>query len=512
MQLRACYLDGISGLMYHRRNGYTLKTWQTSLQNNMKRRTLWITCALALIVVCAGAGVLWAFTHNAQIATRVIDAALHDEKGTDRTVGAIVPRVLGFDRPNTVLFLFLNNTELRPGGGFVGSYGVITFDHGVPTAMKIGDTQVLDDKAPKTFVVEPPEALKTYLQQPRWFFRDANWSPDFVTSAQRELQFYAAEGGEQADQIHTIIGITPDVLSRIMKYTGPITIEGATFTSENVTDLIEYSVEVGFLHKQIAPQDRKAIMGELAKELAVRMATLSPTKWGPLLDDAFRLIKERHIMVYDVEPRVQKTLDTLGWSGRLLPGTPDKLQIVDANLAALKTDRVIDRAARYELAKDAKGQWQSTVTVTYKHSGGFDWRTTRYRTYVRAFVPAGATFLGGDGAMEQDKSANPGTFHAQKEDGFLSVGAFVSVEPGTTKSITFRFTPSPDVLQALAERRYGLLVQKQAGVPQFHLTIHHDFGTSIGQASPPEAPGFFGDNQYDWQGDIFTDQAFTINW
>jgi hypothetical protein len=475
------------------------------------KKKVWITGALVLAVVCAGTGVLWAYMHSSEIATKVINAAL-PEKDSPQSVSAIVPRVLGFEHPNTVLFLFLNNAELRPGGGFVGSYGVVTFDHGVPTALKVGDTQLLDDAAPTTFRIPAPQPLITYLQQPRWFFRDANWSPDFVTSAQRTLQFYAAEGGEQANQIHTVIGMTPDVLARMMKYTGPITVDGTTFTAENVADLIEYSVEVDFLHKQIATQDRKKIMGSLARELAVHMATLSPAKWAPLLDDAFALIQERHIMVYDIDPSVQKTLDTLGWSGRTLLGTPDKLQIIDANLAALKTDRVIDRSVRYALEKNAAGAWQGAVTITYKHNGTFDWRTTRYRSYVRAFVPAGAIFLGGDGAMETDKSAKPGAFDVLQEGEFLSVGAFISVEPGTTKSISFRFTPAPEVLQALATHHYGLLVQKQAGVPQLHLTIHHDFGTSIGHASPPESTEFFGDTKYDWQGDIKKDQNFSLDW
>ncbi len=478
----------------------------------MKKKSLFIALGLAVIVGATGAGSLWAVTHSSVFAARIIDSVIEKTNPSALPVGGVVPRVLGIDHPNTVLFLFLNNTELRPGGGFIGSYGLVTFDHGVPTKMKIEGTEKIDDAAPGSFEVAPPQALQTYLQSTRWFFRDSNWSPDFVTDAQRALQFYAAEGGAQAADVHTVVAITPEVLQTLMKYTGPITIDDVTFTSDTISDLLEYSVEVDFTHKQIPTEKRKEILGKLAGVLAQRMAVISPTSWGALLQDGFELIKNRHVMIYDIDPAVQRSLDALQWSGRMLPGTPDKLQIVDANLAALKTDRVIDRSAVVSLAQNKTGAWEESVAVTYKHTGSFDYRTTRYRTYLRVFVPGNATFLGGDGAMSGDKITKPGEFGQEHEDGFLSVGAFVSVEPGTSHTVTFRFTPAPEVLQAIAAHHYRLFVQKQLGLPQFDLTIHDDFGTTLGQATPPEAPAHFGDGAYDWQGTLKTDQNFSVQW
>lgn len=477
----------------------------------MKRTTWFLVLGIAALIGASGAGTLWAFTHSDSFATRVISAALPNQK----SFAAIVPRVLGFEHPNTVLFLFLNNAELRPGGGFIGSYGVVTMDHGVPSKMHIAGTEKLDDVAPSSFVVQPPQAMRTYMQSDRWFFRDSNWSPDFVTNAQRALQFYSAEGGEQANDIHTVVAITPEVLAAIMKYTGPVTIDDKQFTAENIADLLQYAVEVDFTHKQIPTEQRKEILSKLAGVLATKIATLPPTKWGPLVQDAFQLIAERHVMVYDIDPAVQNSLDAMNWSGRMLPGTPDKLQIVDANLAALKTDRVVDRTAAVSLVQNKSGAWEETVTLTYKHNGGFDYRTTRYRSYVRVFVPGDAAFAGGTGAMSGDKINKKdaaGDFAVEHEDGMLSVGAFISVEPGASHTVTFRFTPSPAVLGAIAARHYNLYVQKQSGVPQFNLTLHADFGTSIGQGAPPESPDHFGDSAYDWTGTLTTDKQFSVTW
>ncbi|MFQ6020279.1 MAG: hypothetical protein ACE5KW_05940, partial [Dehalococcoidia bacterium] len=47
-----------------------------------------------------------------------------------RHARAATGRLLGFDRPMSYLVLGLDNTELLPGGGLIGVYGLITFHRG----------------------------------------------------------------------------------------------------------------------------------------------------------------------------------------------------------------------------------------------------------------------------------------------------------------------------------------------------------------------------------------------
>ncbi len=482
----------------------------------MKQRTVFITVTIMLVIACAGIISTWYFVRSRSGAEAAVKFIVPGPVAERDSAAAVMPAILGFDHPRIVLFLFLNNMELRPGGGFIGSYGIGTLDHGVIHDLKTDGTENLDHKTPESFFIEPPKPLQQHLIG-RWFFRDSNWSPDFSESAKKALQFYAAEGGERADHVETVIGITPAVLETVLKYTGPIQEGGKTYTAETISDLLEYTVEIEYADKKIPASQRKKIISDLAKQIAERAVLISPRQWGPLISDLFGLITHGQVMLYDVNPDVQKTLVELGWAGRVKEGAPDFLMQVDANLASLKTDRVIDRALAYSIFRDAQtGEVRATVTSTYKNNGSFDWRTSRYGTYTRWLLPLGTKFISGGGSQKDLKSTEPAPWDITEELGHTSIGTFLVVEPGAEKTITFTIALAPQVVADLnlggsAAGHYGLLVQKELGVKNFQLTIHHNFGKSVGTAEPAESPDKFGDAYYDWTGTVDKEQKFLVN-
>lgn len=478
----------------------------------MTRRTFLLVTIFATIAIAASMLSLWFVARSRFLAVEplkfVASAALRNES---EQTAAVIPALFGMESPRTMLILFLNNTEIRPGGGFIGSYGVATVDRGAITSLFTDGTENLDRAAIPMAPIEPPQPLKDHLIH-RWFFRDSNWSPDFFESTKNVLKFYEMEKGQQADAVQTVVGITPEVLETIMKYTGPITARGKVYTSENVTDTLEQAVEIDFHEQGISKLERKAVIGEIGSEVVSRMKHLSPLKWPGLLNDVQELIDERHIIFYDKDPNIQKTLDNLGWSGRMKMGVPDKIMFVDANLASLKTDRVMQRAVEYRVFKDtATNQWRGRATMDYKNTGSFDWRTTRYGTYTRWYFPAGTTFLGGSGSSMSHKDKAPGDWVVTNEEGHTVVGSFIVTEPGTTTRVTIDIALAPQVAMAIMEGRYGLLVQKQLGTHGFELTIDAEFGKSVRVATPPEDPKKFGDNAYTWQGFVKKDVQFDVS-
>ena len=71
------------------------------------------------------------------------------------------PSLLGFDKGKTYLILFQNNMELRPGGGFIGSYGILPVSNGTPGNLQIHDVYEADGQL--TQQVNPPYGLQRYL-------------------------------------------------------------------------------------------------------------------------------------------------------------------------------------------------------------------------------------------------------------------------------------------------------------------------------------------------------------
>ena len=108
-----------------------------------------------------------------------------------------LPSILGWDAPRRYLVLTQDPAEIRPTGGFTGSYGIVAIDRGRIMERSFQDVAPLD--FPWDYPrIEPPRALADYLLGPKqpWQFADANWSPDYPTSARDALRLYANQTGD----------------------------------------------------------------------------------------------------------------------------------------------------------------------------------------------------------------------------------------------------------------------------------------------------------------------------
>jgi len=418
-----------------------------------------------------------------------------------------VPIFLGFSEPQTYLIEFLNNTELRPGGGFIGSYAVVSVDGGQVTIEAIDGTENLDRNAPFSLLSAPPPPLEIHLGITKWFFRDSNWSPDFGQSALQGLALYTIEGGVMADHIDGVIGITPTVLERLLEVVGSVTVQGNTFTAENVTEKLEYEVEYAYEDKGIHVQDRKDILEPLFLEVMNRLKQNMLTKYPTYLETFTALANEKQILFYHTDPDVDAILAARDWTGSLTPTDGDYVQWVDANLGSLKTDYALDRTLSYHIIGKQDGRYLAQATMTYEHNGTFDWRTTRYITYARVYAPLGSTFQSVQGTLKSGDAIQSSQVNTGEELGKSWFGTSFSIEPGQTKTLQFTYL-LPASLSS--QDVYHLLVQKQAGTIDHALTLDLDFATLLQSAVPPEAEGEWNDGIYRYQTDLRQDRSFSI--
>ncbi len=471
-----------------------------------KKRSIWLYVLLFVILAVVGTGFLvFRFVSNLTPEQILESPFLREQvknfggQDVDDELFDILPELLGFSSPKTYLFLFLNNTEIRPGGGFIGSYGVVKVDGGHPEVLVIDGTENLDRNTPDFWRPAPPKVITEHLGVDRWYFRDSNWSPDFQESVKKSLEFYKAEGGIAALEIDGVIGITPTVLERLMELTGPFTVHGITFTSENVTETLEYEVEYGYVDRGIAVKDRKKIMGVFLNQLISHLKRNALTNLSSYLPTVTNLLDEKHIIVSINDPELQKVFKSEGWSGEVIKNEGDYLLWVDANLAALKTDHAIDRNLSYSFEKLDDGGYMAEAKMEYIHNGRFDWRTSRYLSYARVFVPKGSELVE---VVGSERNLDQGT-----ELGKRWFGAFVKVEPGETGTLVFRYILPNDVFSS---DMYKLVVQKQLGTLDHGLTLDLDFGTNIDGAFPSEEKENWGDNEYVIDTDLILDREFRV--
>ncbi len=428
------------------------------------------------------------------------------------------PSVLGYPDARHYLFFFQNDTELRPTGGFLGVYGLATVKDANLADIVTDDVYALDGPADAGPRPVPPAPIQKYIGVTKWFLRDANWSPDFTVSSRQMAQFFAQEYAvakrTEAPPIDGLVTIDTEVARDVLRITGPITVQGKTFDADNVVDELEFAVEKGFVQQGVALQARKGIVGELVKQVIGNLESMPIDKLLGALDVLKRNLAEKHVLIAMRDPDIESAILDKDWGGKFKPVRDDFISVIDANLGSLKTDPSVRRSVAYSITMQKDGSRVGTVAITYAHQGRFDWKTTRYRTYARVYVPSGSRFLSVSGAMENDKIKDPGhhagTVDVVDELQRVSFGAFISIEPGDTKTLSFSFALAPSVEKAINSGTYRLDVEKQPGTVAHGLTLDLDFGKKVTSADPQEDRKYWGDTHYQMETDLRIDRAFTI--
>ncbi len=424
----------------------------------------------------------------------------------------LLPGLFGFPEKSSYLVLLQNSDELRPTGGFIGTYGIFEFLNGDILRHDTHDVYHMDMPVKDKFKIEPPPELKKYLGVDNWYLRDSNWSPHWpIAAAKAEWFFYEEDKLLPAkDQINNfdgkfdgVIGITPQLVEDLLKIIGPVEIEGIAYTSENFTDLLEYRVEKGYVELGISSWQRKEVIGEIVNEIKNRLFNLEPASLYSASNIVFDNLEKKNILINLRAPELAAIIKAQGWGGEVIENSGDYLMVVDANLAAYKTDAVISRNINYRLDQDVNGLF-AELQINYKHNGeGFDWRTTRYRTYTRVYVPLDSQLISAEGLSE-------GEMAVHNELGKTVFGGFLSIEPGKIGSLRIKYK----LPQALSEKAksgdYELLVQKQPGNNIEALNVGLSFNKNIKAYSPT---GFFANRSGDtikWESGLTADSKYAV--
>ncbi len=385
------------------------------------------------------------------------------QDGLDQAISLsqILPLVAGYPEPKTYLFLLENNEELAPSGGFIGTYGILKISDGDITSFTTDNVYNLDEPAEAWLDVDAPWQVARYNAAPKLFLRGASWSPDFPTTGETAQWFYTQERGPEKNLDGTI-AITPTFIESLLTLTGDISVGGLTFNSDNFIELLSEQVQRGFLRQGIPLSERKEIIGVLADKILDDILSLPKSQWPDLWKLIQQNIDQKHILIYSNDEYVQSMILKENWGGAIQDVDHDYLTVIDANLASLKTDPVVQRTIHYTVQRD-RDNVIADVTIDYENTGTITWKTTRYRTYTRVYTPQGSTLLSNDGAMVDCKLSEEGSVETTEEYNKTVFGAFICIEPGEKKSLHYKYRLPDRIYDQFSAGTYTLLVQKQAG-------------------------------------------------
>ncbi|MEK7515052.1 MAG: DUF4012 domain-containing protein [Patescibacteria group bacterium] len=382
--------------------------------------------------------------------------------------------MIGIGDDRRFLVLFLNDSEVRPMGGFPGSYGILEFSGGRMSSFKADDIYNPDGQLKEKIV--PPTALQHIT--PHWAMRDAGWFIDGPTSAETTLSFFKKETGLDADGV---IALNTKVLGEVLDVVGEIKVPAYNITlkSDSFLEELQREVEYGENRKQNKP---KQVIVDAAPLVVDRIATGGREQWLSLLRIFVGALERKDMLMYFRNEDVQAFAREKGFDGHIRSDGGDFLMTVFSNVKGAKTDALTDTKASLKTTVYNAAS-EHTLSLTRTHKGG-DHELPIYNTenpsYVRVVVPRGAQLgaISGNDApgytalTKYTDATVDATLRGIEEGTELANGVRVTTEgdrtvfgfwmitkPGSEKTVTLSYSVPRTNAGA-----YELTVQKQPGM------------------------------------------------
>ncbi len=313
---------------------------------------------------------------------------------------------LGETQNKRYLLVFQNNTELRASGGFIGSYALIDFENGKIKNIEIPTGGSYDTEGGLTELVAAPAPLQ--LVNPLWHFWDANWWPDWPTSAQKLMWFYEKSDGSTVDGV---ISLTPTVLEKILKVIGEIDMSdeyGVIFNDENFWLETQRITEEKLTPEQIERNFNshpKMIIGDLAEKILEQLpARLNNNTLIKLLSVVEESLLEKHILFYFTDEKLQAEVANYGWGGEIKDTNWDYLAVINTNIAGGKSDKRVEEVINHSVDIMPNGSVIDTLKIQRTHTGykNEPFCGVRNVDWMRIYVPEGSELLEAQGFRQPD--------------------------------------------------------------------------------------------------------------
>ena len=424
--------------------------------------------------------------------------------GLENVLGNLIS-ILKSNTPHHIAILFQNPSEIRPGGGFIGSYAHLTVFNGQMQDLEVRD--IYDPDGQLDIKVVPPKELQATT--PNWGARDANWFFDFPTSAKTVLNFLNASKmySEKNIKFDEAIGINVNVVSSLLKITGPISITGyPTINSDNFLYEVEKEKQLAKANNEPYP---KKILQVLTPIILEKLKNLNDDQKQKLFDILKYHLDKKDIMLYSTNVVLENFFNNANVGGAVYSLPQDfwgnYLAVVNANIAGGKSDAFIKEDVNANIDTDTLGNIFTTLYITRTHNGNEAqeswWRATN-NDFLQVFTEPNANLVDVSGNdyrkkystldyANLDYAINPDLAAIQSNELFISnsnviqrkefdknvFGMWVITPLGESKTLKVRYqTTYPHIKVLMPGQKYTFVFEKQSGVQNsLELTINAPF-------------------------------------
>lgn len=372
-----------------------------------------------------------------------------DEVQVEKTKD-LLKTILGYnsDRKFNILIFPQDYLEMRPTGGFPGTYLFARADQGDLETVVFDDIWNFD---------KPLERAK----QPQ--LNQYAWLANFPSAAQYAMDVYRRNTRQDVDGVMTL---DPTSVKYLLAALGPVEIPAYNLTidQDNITDkILEYSP---YVKDAKGPAKHKAFMGEIVKAIKDRLSDYDTLAKRDAIAAAFlKGLESKHILIFFNDKSIKKVVSANQWDGAIDNSDAiDFLAVRDYNGGINKVDLYIDRDMDYVVDLDGAYGPAAKLKIEYRYA--YDKKlfrkygslaakeSSQYKDILRIYTPKGAELM--------DSAGYSGDVKSRTEDGRRVFEGLVALDPNTSKTVTLEYSLPIDV-----KKNYSLLLSKQPGLPIF---------------------------------------------
>ncbi|MCC7206106.1 MAG: DUF4012 domain-containing protein [Anaerolineae bacterium] len=426
----------------------------------------------------------------------------------------LIARAFGLDNNGqNYLILSQNSDELRPSGGYLSTYGWLRVRQGRIVDFGYSPTTTLSPNPPPTSLVSELDIPAWWIQyaNPIYTAWDGSWYADFPSTA-RMAAWYFDNGNNPRSPVDGVMAIDIVGFEYILRGLGSVTVPGynEVVTPEDFRDVV-YRIRA----EGEGDVPHKRFLAALYRQILEDWQRIDEERGDEMLNSVLQALREKHIMLYFTESRLNEIVRLLGWSGAQVnsPGH-DYLMVADANMGN-KSNRSIIREITYDVELQTDGTTRSRATIAYEYSSRLaegdpavrpeHYAQIDYFNTMQVYVPLGSTLT---------RASNfEGEVHTDVVNELTTFVSLIKVPFDTLDRFQLTYNTPPIVQQIGSYRRYALLVQKQPGMldERVNVTVTLPAGVTVVSTSPsPVASYNLGSQILEFRLTLDTDQWVEI--
>lgn len=435
--------------------------------------------------------------------------------------------ILGAGSPKKYMVLGQTSDELRAAGGFTSSVWTLSFESGALIDTEFIPVLRFENRNLLAESPGPPEPLSYYMNTGAMYLRDVGWEPDYTAVASLATDLYRLH---QREDIDGVIAVTQWGIIKLVDAIGGIEVAGEFVSPDETLAIIEQGTDTEgteFLERLFT-----ALLESLEG------SAFTDPEFG-LIRTLSEIISQKDVMLFSSNEQEQHLIDALKVGGRFPVDEQDRLGVVDSNVGWSKSDRSIERSAKYVVDLSLPEFPKAELTLSYRNTGseiGRDCSSQRppigseaiysvsqnscYWNYLRAYVATGIDVTESPdfplpvnsvpGQLDRQAAGTPTFLHGFDEYGDYLAG-LVTVPPGDSVKFSFEYELPASVLLATDSGFvYELALVAQSGARGRNTAVELQLPEGYSLGFTNHAPESTDGASISFQFDLLSDQVLRV--